>query len=73
MTKEEHITYNDRLTGVIFVPKHKVFKQAKIHVRYSVSNKADSISFSDDKDFMVQFDVKSLKRLLDRYEEVENG
>lgn len=69
MTKEEHITYNDRLTGVIFVPKHNVFKQAKIHVRYSVSNKADSISFSDDKDFMVQFDVKSLKRLLDRYEE----
>ncbi len=69
MTKEEHITYNDRLTGVIFVPKHKVFKRAKLHVRYSVSNKADSISFSDDKDFMVQFDVESLKKLLDRYEE----
>lgn len=67
--KEEHITYNDRLTGVIFVPKRKVFKQAKLHVRYSVSNKADSISFSDDKDFMVQFDVESLKKLLDRYEE----
>ncbi len=72
MTKEEHITYNDRLTGVIFVPKHKVFKRAKLHVRYSVSNKADSISFSDDKDFMVQFDVESLKKLLDRYEEVKN-
>lgn len=69
MTKEEHITYNDRLTGVIFVPKHKVFKRAKLHVRYSVSNKADSISFSDDKDFMVQFDVESLKKLLDRFEE----
>lgn len=69
MKKEEHITYNDRLTGVLFVPKHKVFKQAKLHVRYSVSNKADSISFSDDKDFMVQFDVESLKKLLDRYEE----
>lgn len=69
MTKEEHITYNDRLTGVIFVPKHKVFKRAKLHVRYSMSNKADSISFSDDKDFMVQFDVESLKKLLDRYEE----
>ncbi len=69
INKEEHITYNDRLTGVIFVPKHKVFKQAKLHVRYSVSNKADSISFSDDKDFMVQFDVESLKKLLDRYEE----
>lgn len=69
MTKEEHITYNDRLTGVIFVPKHKVFKRAKLHVRYTVSNKADSISFSDDKDFMVQFDVESLKKLLDRYEE----
>lgn len=72
MTKEEHITYNDRLTGVIFVPKHKVFKRAKLHVRYSVSNKADSISFSDDKDFMVHFDVESLKKLLDRYEEVKN-
>lgn len=69
--KEEHVTYNDRLTGVIFVPKHKVFKRAKLHVRYSVSNKADSISFSDDKDFMVQFDVESLKKLLDRYEEEE--
>lgn len=69
MTKEEHITYNDRLTCVIFVPKHKVFKRAKLHVRYSVSNKSDSISFSDDKDFMVQFDVESLKKLLDRYEE----
>lgn len=67
--RENHITYDDRLTGVIFVPKHKVFKQAKLHVRYSVSNKADSISFSDDKDFMVQFDVESLKKLLDRYEE----
>lgn len=71
MTKEEHTTYNDRLTGVIFVPKHKVLKRAKLHVRYSVSNKADSISFSDDKDFMVQFDVESLKKLLDRYEEEE--
>lgn len=67
--KEEHITYSDRLSGVIFVPKHKAFKQAKLHVRYSMSNKADSISFSDDKDFMVQFDVESLKKLLDRYEE----
>lgn len=65
--KEDHITYDGRLTGVIFVPKHRVFKQAKLHVRYSVSNKADSISFSDDKDFLVQFDVKSLKKLLDRY------
>ncbi len=69
--KEEHITYNDRLTGIIFVPKHKVFKQVKLHIRYSVSNKADSISFSDDKEFMVQFDVKALKKLLDRYEEEE--
>ena len=69
--KEEHITYSDRLTGVIFIPKHKVFKRAKLHVRYSVSNKADSISFSDDKEFMVQFDVKALKKLLDRYGEEE--
>ena len=65
--REDHVTYDDRLIGVIFVPKRRVFKQAKLHVRYSVSNKADSISFSDDKDFMVQFDVTSLKKLLDRY------
>lgn len=70
--KEAHITFNDSLDGVIFVPKHKVFKQAKVHVRYSVNNKADSISFSDDKDFMVMFDVNSLKKLLDKYEEDEN-
>lgn len=71
MRKEEHITYDDKLAGIVFVPKRKVFKRAKVHVRYSASNIGDSISFSDDKDFMVQFDARALRKLLDKYEEEE--
>ena len=65
--KESHITYEDKIKGVIFMPKLR-YKIRKLHVRYSVSNVSDTISFSDDKNFLVQLDVDSLKKLLDRYE-----
>lgn len=71
MSREEHITYDDKLTGIVFIPKKNVFKKTKIDVRYSKSNVADSISFSDNKNFMVQFYVDSLKKLLEKYEEEE--
>ena len=67
MKREEHITYDDRLLGMVYLPSQKVFKPTKLHVRYSVSNIADSISFSDDKYFMLQLDVKSLKKLLKKH------
>ena len=65
--KESHITYEDKIKGVIFMPKLK-YKICKLHVRYSASNISDTISFSDDKNFLVQLDVNSLKKLLDKYE-----
>ena len=71
MIKEEHITYDDKLAGMVFVPKYKVFKYTKVHVRYSAGNKLDTISFSDDKYFMVQFDTRALRKLLDKYENEE--
>ncbi len=67
MKREEHITYDDRLLGMVYLPRQKVFRPTKLHVRYSASNIADSISFSDDKDFMLQLDVKSLKKLLKKH------
>lgn len=69
--KEQHITFEDRIVGLIAVPEKKIYKKAKLFVRYSVSNVVDSISFSDGKNFFVLFDVDNLKKLLEKYEEKE--
>ena len=54
---------------MIFVPNKQVFKMSKLEVRYSKSNIDDSISFSDNKTFMVQFRAKDLRKLLEKYED----
>ena len=69
MRKENHITYTDKISGIIFVPDKQVFKMSKLEVRYSKSNIDDSISFSDNKSFMVQFRTKDLRKLLEKYED----
>lgn len=69
MKKENHITYEDKIRGVVFLPTKKSFKNTKLSVRYSLSNLNDSVSFSDDKHFLVMFDVGELKKLLKKYEE----
>ena len=60
--KENHVTFTDKISGMIFVPN-------KLEVRYSKSNIDDSISFSDNKTFMVQFRAKDLRKLLEKYED----
>lgn len=66
--KENHVTFTDKISGMIFVPNRQVFKMSKLEVRYSKSNIDDSISFSDNKTFMVQFRAKDLRKLLEKYE-----
>lgn len=67
--KENHVTFTDKISGMIFVPNRQVFKMSKLEVRYSKSNIDDSISFSDNKAFMVQLRVKDLRKLLEKYED----
>lgn len=67
--KENHVTFTDKISGMIFVPNKQVFKMSKLEVRYSKSNIDDSISFSDNKTFMVQFRAKDLRKLLEKYED----
>lgn len=67
--KENHVTFTDKISGMIFVPNKQVFKMSKLEVRYSKSNIDDSISFSDNKAFMVQLRVKDLRKLLEKYED----
>ena len=67
--KENHVTFTDKISGMIFVPNRQVFKMSKLEVRYSKSNIDDSISFSDNKTFMVQFRAKDLRKLLEKYED----
>lgn len=67
--KENHVTFTDKISGMIFVPNKQVFKMSKLEVRYSKSNIDDSISFSDNKIFMVQFRAKDLRKLLEKYED----
>ena len=69
--KEQHITFEDKIIGLVAIPQKKIYKKTKLLVRYSVSNVADSISFSDEKNFLVLFDVDKLKELLEKYEEKE--
>jgi len=67
--KENHVTFTDKISGMIFVPNKQVFKMSKLEVRYSKSNIDDSISFSDNKTFMVHFRAKDLRKLLEKYED----
>lgn len=67
--KENHVTFTDKISGMIFVPNKQVFKMSKLEVRYSKSNIDDSISFSDNKTLMVHLRAKDLRKLLEKYED----
>lgn len=70
MNKENHVTYSHKIDGIA-VNKGTNFclEMQKIEVRYSKSNCADTISFSDNENYLVQMRVDDLKEILDEYEQ----
>lgn len=64
--KEKHITYDDEIFGLV-TTLEKGIRPKNIRVRYSKSNIIDSIGFSDDETFMVQFRTKDIIKLLNKY------